>query len=303
MRNLKTGITILLISAMTFMLFACGGKSDSSPTALPTLDSEQPDSEGTNEETIEEPEVNSVEDEDAAKENGQDFDLDLTDGFDKSFSVYDYYEPSDKVKNATTHDGCFIQIGDRVLELRKSTIRDFVNAGVDLYDIRYEDYASRDEDVNLQRMEYVQWSEFDNTSVTGYLGDYLRIDIFCMPEDIGLTSENDPLDTPVTSVNVELAKEGLNLTENIIPYIHSDEFVPINSLYINGGHYIKETVDEVDESFGSISLIREGDSEGLHYCVRNIINKKYESDPGLRNLVQLDTHDYMLTSFFLSTKD
>ena len=124
-----------------------------------------------------------------------------------------------------------------------------------------------------------------------------------MPEDIGLTSENDPLDTPVTSVNVELAKEGLNLTENIVPYIHSDEFVPINSLYINGGHYIKETVDEVDESFGSISLIREGDSEGLHYCVRNFINKKYESDPGLRNLVQLDTHDYMLTGFFLSTKN
>lgn len=77
-------------------------------------------------------------------------------------------------------DGAYVQIGDTVLKLGKATLRDFVNAGVDLY---YEpnEYEPRNETINESRLN--SWLEVEVHVIMGLIGNEVSVSLYPMPHE------------------------------------------------------------------------------------------------------------------------
>ena len=255
-------VSVLLLC---LTLTACG-KASSSEASLPESkkgnESENSIVEGTS----------STENEDIKDEKNLTDEKDIiataykpgTAGYVSSFDLYAHYSPSPLVTNTVLSDGLYLQIGDTVLELGKSTLQDFMNAGVDLYDSKasYGDYFGhpyRDQDLNKKRLqEYIKrYTPSEKGVYRGFISGDIRIEM----SDMNRHLTDEKTETPI--IDSVIIENYAGDTGNPSVYLYGEsDYRDINSIYITGGIRFTGPVSSIADNFGKIDYEHKGEEKG-----------------------------------------
>ncbi len=238
---------ILLISIVLTMV-GCGN----APTASPSYDSTQENnnaSEPTTETLIKEEKDQSEESKDIIQEDT------VVNGFDADFNVYNTYEPNEKILNIVLSDGAYIQIGNTVLEIGKSTLRDLVNAGMDMYatTAKYNTYYGhrlRDEKLNNQLIDrfigYLKEHE-GRWGGTGFLSGDFSVDFYSMGRSLVDGSVDDPI---IDSIKIQPYAGNSGVVKDFL--YGEPKYKDINSIYITGGIKFTGPVSTVKNDYATL---------------------------------------------------
>lgn len=292
---------ILISVVLVCLLPACG---HSAPTAV---DNDTGNSDF--EETISvEAELESENQEDEENETDADVSSESNDNFtgsvyDADFDVYSSYAPDSQITDAVLSDGAYIQIGNCVLEIGKSSISDFINAGVDLYDTKvelseYYNHPFRDQEINEKGIQlYAEEYKSSGSAIArGFLSGDIRIDISSYGRSLVNEDTSDPI---VDSVMIE------NYVGNIgnpSDYLYGgSEYKDINSIYITGGIKFTGPVSEISEGFGKVETDQQGESDGHQGWTRVFCADS--ENPNLTYYCQLLSAEDHCSSILLKLKE
>ena len=178
-----------------------------------------------------------------------------------SFDVNRNYAPKAELLNAKFSDGAFVQIGDTVLQLGVSTLRDFVNAGVDLGGIKQPKSKERNESL----ME-----PGEGAVMLGTLGGEIYVHLGYAPHD-GLSSG----DTVIGEVSFAIEDIEANAmipwtngySEYATDYINSGKVKDYYCLYFNGGVRFTGSSEEYYNVLGTPSHTNNPDNRGYQALV------------------------------------
>ncbi len=220
--------------------------------------------------------------------------------YDTNFDVHNTYQVSDALVGKKLSDGAFIQIGNAVLQLGKSTLRDFVNAGVDLYNTKakYGDYygrTNRDQEINAQYIKELTAKYQSDGSVirTAYLSGDLRIDLSCTGKHL---TEEDPSDPIVDFVMIEAYAGNTGNPDDFL--YGGPSYFDCNSVYIVGGTNFTGPISAVPNDFGNLDINEQGESNG-----RSTWTKVFTADAsGYTNYCQLLSGDDHVSSIVMKVK-
>lgn len=173
-----------------------------------------------------------------------------------AFDVSRNYAPKAEILNAKLADGAFVQIGDAVLQLGVSTLRDFVNAGVDLGGIKQPKSKERNE-------ELMKPSE--GAVMPGTLGGEIYVHLGYAPHD-GLASG----DTVIGDVSFSIEDiEGNSqipwtngYSEYADEYINGGKVKDYYCLYFNGGVRFTGSSEEYIQVLGTPHQANNRDNRG-----------------------------------------
>lgn len=223
--------------------------------------------------------------------------------YDASFDVYGSYTPDSQITNALLSDGAYIQIGNCVLEIGRSTIRDFVNAGADLYNTKaelseYYNYPFRDQEINEKYIqEYAEeYKSSGSAIITGYLSGDIRIDFGSFGRCF---VEEDVSDPVVDSVMIENYAGNFGFPDQ---YLYGESgYKDIDSIYITGGIKFTGPVSAVPEEYGKIEIDQQGENNG-HQSWTRVFSADSEN-PNFTYYCQLLSADDHCSSINLKMKD
>lgn len=182
-------------------------------------------------------------------------------GLSESFDVNGNYAPKAELLNAKFSDGAFVQIGDTVLQLGVSTLRDFVNAGVDLGGIKQPKSKERNESL----ME-----PGEGAVMLGTLGGEIYVHLGYAPHD-GLSSGNTVIGEVSFAIEDIEANAMIPWTngysEYAADYINSGKVKDYYCLYFNGGVRFTGSSEEYYNVLGTPSHTNNPDNRGYQALV------------------------------------
>lgn len=225
------------------------------------------------------------------------------DGYDDSFDVYKDYEPDSRIMNLSLADGAYVQIGDHVLELGKSTVRDFMNAGADFYNSKaefgsYYGHPSRDRELNEKCLQdYLNEYKKDGTVIFPcFLSGWIRLDL----SSFGRTLiDEDPEDPIVDSVMFENYAGNI---ENPETYLYGEpDYKDIRSIYVTGGIRFTGPVSTIPETYGKAEIDEHGEKDGHQYWSR--VFTADSPDPDYTYYCQVLSRNDHCSSLYLKLKD
>ncbi|MCR5093999.1 MAG: hypothetical protein K6B72_08505 [Lachnospiraceae bacterium] len=225
------------------------------------------------------------------------------DGYDDSFDVYKDYEPDSRIMNLSLADGAYVQIGNHVLELGKSTVRDFMNAGADFYNSKaefgsYYGHPSRDRELNEKCLQdYLNEYKKDGTVIFPcFLSGWIRLDL----SSFGRTLiDEDPEDPIVDSVMFENYAGNI---ENPETYLYGEpDYKDIRSIYVTGGIRFTGPVSTIPETYGKAEIDEHGEKDG-HQSWSRVFTAD-SPDPDYTYYCQVLSRNDHCSSLYLKLKD
>ena len=301
---MKKYICLILICLLTVSLCGCG---DSNIAPIPGMNEEESSVENT-ENNIQEDVSNENVDVLPADSNENDEVLpdisDDNDDYDADFYIFNNYEPSDIITNSTLSDGAYIQIGSHVLELGKATLKDFVNAGVDLYNTKaelgdYYQHENRDRSLNEEILEeYMDIYERDGSFICkGFLSGQVRIDLSSSRTFHTILNSSEPV---IDSVMIENYAGNI---ESPFDYLYGGpKYQDMNSVYATGGIYFTGPVSTIPDSFGKLVDDVTGQTDD-GYATHTRVFTAESSSPDYTYYCQLLSREDHCSSLLIKLKD
>ena len=187
-------------------------------------------------------------------------DITGTNGYVSDFDLYAYYTPNPLVTGKVLSDGLYLQIGNTVLEIGKSTLQDFINAGVDLYNSKasgsdYYGHPYRDQDLDKKCLQ--EYIELGKSGYTGYLSGDIQIVMFDMNRHLAEAKSGSPI---IDTVRIE--NYAGNVGNPFDSLYGGSNYRDINSIYITGGIKFTGPVSNIADNFGKVTYDQKGESNG-----------------------------------------
>lgn len=207
----------------------------------------------------------------------------VTSNFIADFDINKTYELKPEVKDASLADGAYVQIGDTVLKLGKATLRDFVNAGVDLY---YEpnEYEPRNETINESRLN--SWLEVEVHVIMGLIGNEVSVLLYPMPHE-GLWTEDTPIGEIIFDI-ADLRYNSMTIWHNgrdeyAANYINENKVKDYYSIYSTGGLRLSGSQNDIPDGYGLCITDFEPDDRGYQMIKKDFVDN--EGDPNNKSIL------------------